>query len=101
MFTRIAKVLGPINIIINVIQLTLLGKKAIESEQGQKAVKKTVKVSKGIGRAGAEAAGSAYRQAKKTAANIGKKPDAAAKKDEPKEKESERECPDSIGDADY
>ena len=66
MLGKVRTVLGLINTVINVLQLGLLGKKAIESEQGQKVVKKTVEVGKDVGKASAEVTGTAYRHVQRT-----------------------------------
>ena len=78
--------LGLINAVTNVVQIGLLGKKAIESDRGQKVVKKTVQMSKDVGKTSAEVAGTACRHAQKTvgdiAAEVGTRIDSVRKKKE-------------------
>lgn len=62
--------LGLINVVLNVIQIGLMGKKALESESGKNIIKKTSDVSKSVASAGIGAGVSACCQVSKMACNI-------------------------------
>ena len=110
MFRKVRTVLGFINTVINVVQLGIMGKKALESDAGKKVVKKTGDVAKDVAKdvayAGAEAGTTAYRHVSKTAGTVVDEVGNRLKR-KSKKKDSEQPpgesvcgCPDGCGEED-
>lgn len=86
---KVRTMLGFINMVANAAQLVIWGKKAVESETGQKVIRKTAEKSKEVAGTAARSAGSLYDKA------------CEVTKKKPAKKSDEENCPDSLGDADY
>mgnify|MGYP001200113358 FL=1 len=95
MLGKVRTVLGFINTVINIVQLGIMGKKALETDTGKKVVKKTGDVAKDVACAGAEAGTTAYRHVSKTAGTVVDEVGNRLKR-KPKKKDSEQSPGESV-----